>query len=133
MKVTDYRQLTVWQKGIEIVDKMYALTGKFPREELYGLTVRRRKAAVSIPPNMAEGFVRGHSGEYRHFRYIALGSCAELGTQAIITHRRKSVTDNDVNELAEGLDHEARMLTNLMCRIDAGASDERRGISEELC
>ena len=49
MKVTDYKQLKVWQKGIEIVDKVYSLTDKFPREELYGLTGQMRRAAISIP------------------------------------------------------------------------------------
>ena len=61
MKVKDYKDLKVWQKGIEIVDKVYALTAKFPKEELYGLTLQMRKASVSIPSNVSEGFVRSHT------------------------------------------------------------------------
>ena len=133
MKVSDYKQLKVWQKGIEIVDRVYLLTDKFPREELYGLTAQMRKAAVSIPSNIAEGFVRGHPKEYRQFLRISLGSTAELDTQSIISNRRKYIADKDLNELAEDLDHEARMLTNLINRVDSGASDERRGPSDEPC
>lgn len=86
MKVTDYKQLKVWQKGIEIVDRVYSLTDQFLREELYGLTVQMRRAVVSIPSNIAEGFVRAHPKEYRQFLYISLGSCAELDTQSIISN-----------------------------------------------
>lgn len=133
MKVTDYKQLKVWQKGIEIVDRVYSLTDQFLREELYGLTVQMRRAVVSIPSNIAEGFVRAHPKEYRQFLYISLGSCAELDTQSIISNRRRYVADKDLNELAENLNHEARMLTNLINRIDSGTSDERRGPSDEPC
>jgi four helix bundle protein len=133
MKVSDYKQLKVWQKGIEIVDRVYTLTDKFPRGELYGLTLQMRKAAVSIPSNIAEGFVRGHAKEYRQFLYISLGACAELDTQSIIAHRRRYMTDTDLKELAEDLDHESRMLTNLIGRVDRNASDQRRGTSDELC
>ncbi len=131
--MTDYKQLKVWQKGIEIVDRIYSLTDQFPREELYGLTAQMRRVAVSIPSNIAEGFVRAHPKEHRRFLYISLGSCAELDIQSTIPNRRRYVTDKDLNELAENLDHEARMLTNLINRIDSGTSDERRGPSDELC
>ncbi len=132
MKVTDYKQLKVWQKGIEIVDKVYMLTDKFPREELYGLTGQMRKASVSIPSNIAEGFARGHAKEYRQFLRISLGSCAELDTQSIIAHRRRYITDHELNDLAEDLDHEARMLANLINRVGSNTSDERRESSNEL-
>lgn len=133
MRVNDYKQLKVWQKGIEIVDRVYSLTDKFPREELYGLTAQMRRAAVSIPSNIAEGFVRGHRKEYRQFLRISLGSCAELDTQSIIANRRRYIADRDLQKLAEELDHEARMLTNLINRVDSGTSDERRGPSDDTC
>jgi len=78
MPAKDYKDLTVWQKGIEIVDKIYLITDKFPRYEIYGLTSQMRSAAVSIPSNVAEGFARRHAKEYKHFLYVALGSCAEV-------------------------------------------------------
>ncbi len=133
VKVTDYKQLKVWEKGIDIVDKVYTLTDKFPREELYGLTAQMRRAAVSVPSNVAEGFARGHAKEYRQFLRISLGSCAELDTQSIIANRRRYMTDQDLNVLAEDLDHEARMLSNLINRVGSNASDERRDTSDDLC
>jgi len=117
MKVKDYKDLKVWQKGIEIVDKIYTITAKFPKEEVYGLVLQMRKAAVSIPSNIAEGFVRHHSKEYKQFLYISLGSCAELDTQFIISHRRKYITKEELEELTEDINHESRMLVNLINKI----------------
>lgn len=117
MKVKDYKDLKVWQKGIEIVDKIYTITAKFPKEEVYGLVLQMRKAAVSIPSNIAEGFVRHHSKEYKQFLYISLGSCAELDTQVIISHRRKYITKEELEELTEDINHESRMLVNLINKI----------------
>jgi four helix bundle protein len=114
MKVKDYKDLKVWQKGIEIVDKVYALTAKFPKEELYGLTLQMRKASVPIPSNISEGFVRGYTNEYRQFLRVSLGSCAELDTQSIIANRRKYITKKELDDLAENLNHESRMLVNLI-------------------
>ena len=76
-----------------------------------------RKAAVSIPSNIAEGFVRHHSKEYKQFLYISLGSCAELDTQVIISHRRKYITKEELEELTEDINHESRMLVNLIKKI----------------
>ena len=109
-----YKDLKVWQKGIEIVDRVYALTAKFPKEELYGLTLQMRKASVSIPSNVSEGFVRGHTNEHRQFLRVSLGSCAELDTQSIIANRRKYITKHELDDLAEDLNHESRMLVNLI-------------------
>jgi four helix bundle protein len=117
MKVKDYKDLRVWQKGIEIVDKIYSITNSFPKEELYGLVIQMRKAAVSIPSNVAEGFVRHHSKEYKQFLYISLGSCAELDTQVVISHRRSYITKKDIKELAEDINYETRMLVSLINKL----------------
>lgn len=114
MKVKDYKDLDVWLKGIEIVDKIYSITDKFPKDELYGLTSQMRKAAVSIPSNIAEGFVRHHTKEYMQFLYVSLGSCAELDTQLIIASRRNYVTKEKLEELSEDINHEVRMLVSLI-------------------
>ncbi|MBM3149956.1 MAG: four helix bundle protein, partial [Chloroflexi bacterium] len=71
----DYKDLKVWQMGIEIVDKIYSITDNFPKAELYALTSQMRRAAVSIPSNIAEGFARRHTKEYKQFLSISLGSC----------------------------------------------------------
>ena len=121
MKVKDYKELKVWQKGIEIADEVYAVTSRFPREEIYGLTSQMRRAAVSVPSNVAEGFVRRSAAEYRQHLYVSLGSCAELDTQLIIASRRKYVAGTKQEKLAEELNHETRMLVSLIGKLDAGA------------
>jgi len=117
MKIKDYKDLKVWQKGIDIVDKVYAITAAFPKEELYGLVIQMRKASVSIPSNIAEGFARQHNKEYKQFLYISLGSCAELDTQLIIAYRRNYVTKKDFEELAEDINDESRMLVSLINKL----------------
>src|SRR3989338_174321 len=84
MEIKSYKDLIAYQKSFDLVKAIYVLTGKFPREELYGLTSQIRRSAVSIPSNIAEGYMRG-SKEYVQFLKIALGSCAELETQLAIS------------------------------------------------
>ncbi len=114
MKIKSYKELDVWKKGIEIVDVVYKMTGTFPKEERYGLATQMQRAAVSIVSNIAEGFARQHTKEYQQFCYIALGSCAELETQLIIAQRRNYVSSEAFSELEDYVDHESRMLMNLI-------------------
>jgi len=72
---------------------------------------------VSIPSNIAEGFVRHHSKEYKQFLYISLGSCAELDTQLIIANRRNFLTMEKLEELAEDINHESRMIASLISKL----------------
>ncbi|MBC8275635.1 MAG: four helix bundle protein [Chloroflexi bacterium] len=123
MKVKDYRDLKVWQTGIEIVDKVYTVTDRFPKDEIYGLTGQMRRAAISIPSNIAEGFARRHSKEYKQFLYFSLGSCAELDTHLVIANRRNYVMDDKLKEMAELINHEARMLATLVSRLGRAPSD----------
>jgi len=115
--IKKFKDLRIWQKGIEIVSDIYILTKKFPKEELYGLTSQIRRSAVSIPSNIAEGFRRYHNKEYKQFLYIALGSCAELETQIAIARMLKYITEEKETELIEKLDHLCRMTTNLIKRL----------------
>ncbi len=117
MKIRNYKELNVWQKGIEITDKIYAVTKNFPSEETYGLTSQLRRAAVSIPSNIAEGFVRQHTKEYVQFLHVALGSCAELETQLIIAGRRSYLPKGQLEVLLENVDHETRMLVSLIRKL----------------
>ena len=116
-KLKNYKDLKVWQKGIEIADKIYSVTEKFPKSELYSLTSQMRKASISIPSNIAEGFARNHSKEYKQFLYVSLGSCAELDTQLIIANRRKYLTKKELEEIAEDINHESRMLSSLINKL----------------
>ena len=116
MKVKDYKDLKVWQKGIEIVDKIYTVTDRLPKDELYGLVSQMKRGAVSIPSNI-EGFVRHHTNEYKQFLYISLGSCAELDTQLIISNRRKYITKRELEEFSEDINPESRMLVSLINKL----------------
>lgn len=82
--VRSYRELKVWQKGIELVKMIYELSRSFPKSETFGLASQMQRAAVSIPSNIAEGQGRQHTGEFRQFLHIAIGSAAELDTQLIV-------------------------------------------------
>lgn len=83
--ISDYKDLVVWQKAMTLAEMVYKLTESFPKEEIYGLTSQMRRAAVSIPSNIAEGNSRFYSKEYSHFLSIANGSKAELETQLILS------------------------------------------------
>jgi four helix bundle protein len=82
-----FRELLVWQKGIEVVTRVYAVTGRFPKAETYGLTDQARRAAVSIPANIAEGYGRQSTQDYIRFLLIARGSLYELQTHMEIAGR----------------------------------------------
>ena len=83
----DYKELDVWKKSIEIVIHVYDIAKTFPREEMYVLTDQIKRAAVSIPSNIAEGAARNSKKEFIQFLYIALGSASELETQLIIAEK----------------------------------------------
>ena len=112
--IKNFKDLRIWQKGIEIVTDIYILTKKFPKDELYSLTSQIRRSAISIPSNIAEGFRRYHNKEYKQFLYIALGSCAELETQMVIAGILKYISEDEKIELIEKLDHICRMTSNLI-------------------
>ena len=100
----DYKELDVWNAGLDFVVHVYQVTGKFPKEEAYGLTSQIRRAAVSIPSNIAEGAARKSDKEFVQFLHISLGSLAEAETQLIIAERLKFLQQQDT------LFHEIRML-----------------------
>lgn len=85
--IKSYKELIVWQKSIELVIEIYAITSHFPKEEIYGLVTQMRRAAVSIPSNIAEGYKRKNIREYLQFLSIADASAAELETQIIISKK----------------------------------------------
>ena len=84
MGIRDYKELKVWQKSMELVKSIYRLTKLLPKEETYVLSDQMRRAAVSIPSNIAEGYDRKTDKELIHFLSVARGSCAELETQMLI-------------------------------------------------
>ena len=85
MTVKGFKDLIVWQKSYRLVREVYKLTKDFPREEVYGITQQMRRAALSIPSNIAEGYGRQHHKEYRQFLSVAYGSLCELETQYLLS------------------------------------------------
>jgi len=85
--IQSHKQLIVWQKSIELVVEIYKLTESFPKTEIYGLANQMRRAAISIPSNIAEGSARGHRQEYCQFVRIAFASATELETQLLIAKK----------------------------------------------
>jgi four helix bundle protein len=113
MNVASYRQLKVWQSGIQLVKSVYVLSQKFPKDELYGLTSQMRRAVVSIPANIAEGHARDSTKEFLHHISIALGSLAELETMFVLA---QELGYSDAATIAALLQHsgeEGRMLHGL--------------------
>ncbi len=109
-----FRDLHVWQRAMQLAVAIYRLTKDFPREELYGLTSQIRRAAVSIPSNIAEGQGRQSTGEFRNFIGIARGSNFELQTQLEIACALK-MGDPKLLEEAECLSHEVgKMLYGML-------------------
>jgi len=96
-----HRDLEVWNRSIDFVEKIYRLTKDFPSEERYGLISQLRRSAISIPSNIAEGTARGGTNEYIYFTRISLGSAAELETQLILSQRLGYLKSNDFDQLLE--------------------------------
>jgi len=109
--------LDVWKLGKKLVVDVYKITQDLPKEETYGLISQMRRAAISIPSNIAEGFNRFHNREYRQFLYIAIGSCAELETQIEIAFELSYLDEASKSALLEIIDHESRMLRNLIKKL----------------
>ena len=116
-KIKTYRDLNIWNAGIELVKDIYRLTDKFPKHEMYGIVSQMRRSAISIPSNVAEGFKRYHNKEYRQFLYVTLGSCAELETQITIAKELKYIQADKETMLLERLDHVGRMITSLLKKL----------------
>lgn len=117
MKIKDYRDLIVWQKSIELVVIVYKLTENFPKTELYGLASQMRRAAISVPSNIAEGQRRGSRKDFRHFLLTAFASGAELETQIEITKRLAFGQGFNYAELDNLLAEVMRMLNVLTARL----------------
>lgn len=84
MSLRTHKDLDVWKEAMKLTKEIYTLTKSFPKEELYGITAQMRRAAVSIPSNIAEGAARATNKEFIQFLHIALGSLSELETQCIL-------------------------------------------------
>ncbi|CAO81281.1 S23 ribosomal [Candidatus Cloacimonas acidaminovorans str. Evry] len=111
-KMSGFKELKVWQIGIDLVLKVYKITESFPKSEIYGLSSQMRRCAVSIPSNIAEGSSRNNPKEFTQFLYIAQGSLSELDTQFTLAQLLGYI--KDFNQIEELIRQIRSMLTGLI-------------------
>lgn len=118
-----FRKLEVWECGMDLVEEVYRVTAKFPREEQYGLTSQARRAAVSVPSCIAEGHARHTTREYLRFVGIAAGSLAELRTQMEISCRLSWLPTEEFADFESRAERLSRMLVRLRQALESRIAD----------
>ena len=117
--MNSFRELTVWQRSLELVAEIYKLTKRFPKEEIFGLTSQMRRAATSIPANIAEGYARKHRVEYVQFLRIAFGSGSELESHLAVVEKLGFANSTESRKAAGLLDETMRMLNKFISTLVA--------------
>ena len=113
MALQNYRDLEVWQKAMTLAEECYRVTKMFPKEELFGMTSQIRRAAASIPANIAEGQGRQHTKEFLNFLSVARGSLKEIETHLILSQRVGLMTAQQLEPLLKLTDDISRMMSGL--------------------
>jgi four helix bundle protein len=114
MALTHYRELIAWQKAMELVCTIYRITNAFPAEERFGLTNQLRRAAVSIPSNIAEGQGRGVGRDFARYLRMANGSRQEVETQVLIGHRLSYLDETKTQHVMNELEELGRIISGLL-------------------
>ena len=117
MKVRNYQDLIVWQKAMDLVEQIYAISQRFPREEIYGLTSQLRRAAVSIPSNIAQGQGRRTTADFLRHLLISYGSLRELETQTLIATRLQYLTKERCQDILRMAGEVGRLLNGLVSSL----------------
>ena len=115
--IASHKDLFVWQRSMDLVETVYRLTGSFPSAEQWGLVSQMRRAAISVPSNIAEGYGRQATGEYRHHVSIGRGSLLELETQILLASRLKYLQPADAESVLKEIDEISRMLATLVSKL----------------
>jgi four helix bundle protein len=119
-KIQSYKDLLIWQKGMEIVLQSYKLVSDFPKEELYALVDQIKRDAVSVPSNIAEGNGRSSTQSYSHFIKISRGSLFELETQLIIAKDLQFVKNDKIfSDLLFLIEEESKMINSFINKLDS--------------
>ena len=109
----NYKKLNVWVSSISLVKNIYKLTRKFPKDEMFVLTQQLRRAAISIPSNIAEGAGRNSNAQFKNFLQISIGSCYEAETQLIISKELEYISEEELDAISKELDSIMKMNHNL--------------------
>ncbi len=112
--MSSYQNLDAWKVAMQLVQEIYTITKLYPKEELYGLTSQTRRAAVSIPSNIAEGMGRNYKNDTIQFLYIARGSLYELETVLKIAINNRMIDDMSLNSLLPLIDKNQQVLKGLI-------------------
>jgi four helix bundle protein len=115
--IKSYQDLIVWQKAMQIAVDAYQLVERLPKHEEFGLKSQVRRAASSVPANIAEGHGRDHLGDYLHHRSIAKGSLAELETHVLLAIRPGYLAEESTTALPWQCDEVSRMLSGLTAKL----------------
>ncbi len=118
-KIESYKDLIVWQKGIKLVDEVYAITKSFPQNEVFGLTSQIRRAGVSIPANIAEGWGRDSTKNYIQFIRISRGSLYELETLFVIARDLNYIDETIKTSVTGKIDEIGKMFNKLLQKLDS--------------
>lgn len=119
--VKSYKELIVWQKGMDLVVAIYELIDKFPKEEIFGLSMQMKRSAVSIPSNIAEGRNRGTRKEFVYFLRIAYGSGAEFETQLELSKRLFNIPSESYSRVDELLIELMKILNKMISKLQANS------------
>ncbi|HEV7646366.1 MAG TPA: four helix bundle protein [Pyrinomonadaceae bacterium] len=117
MPIKSYQDLIVWQKAMDLVVICYLIASSFPRDELFGLTSQLKRAAVSVPANIAEGHGRATRGEYVHFLGIAQGSLRETETHLLIAKRLGFTDPEQLQNALLHIEQVSKMLSSLISKL----------------
>ena len=117
--IKSYKELIVWQKAMEMVENIYALTQSLPKDELFALTNQIRRAAISVPSNIAEGYGRQSKKEYQQFLSIANGSVCEIETQLLLCVRLGYLTEENTRETFQLLSEIGKMIIAIKQKLKA--------------
>jgi four helix bundle protein len=117
-----HKDLDAWKRSLDLVETVYKVTKAFPQEELYGLTNQLRRAAVSIPSNIAEGAARGSKKEFIQFLHIALGSLSEVETQLVIAKRLNYL--EDIGSIEDRIETIRKLILGLIRYLRARSGEE---------
>ena len=115
--INSYKDLLVWQRGMNLVEVVYVLTKRLPASEQWCLTSQMRRSAVSVPSNIAEGYGRHATGEYRHHLSIARASLLELETQVLLCQRLEFFTQTESKPILGEIDDISKMLASLVTKL----------------
>ncbi|WP_310481953.1 four helix bundle protein [Chamaesiphon sp. VAR_48_metabat_403] len=119
MSISSFRELRVWQLGMDLAERIYILTDSFPKSETYGITSQIRRSAVSIPSNLAEGHGRNSTKEFLQFIAISFGSICELETQILLSYRLKYINKDDLETVLALLTETSKTIRGLQKALRA--------------